>query len=199
VDPEKFDLFLSLDAQGRRKEAGAAIAAFAASFRDLAEKRRWTEGYLEGGVDLDRIRHELYEQVIFPVLLDGYRRNEPWSLWWLAMTGRNFQRSQGLWQQLGHQTPASLLLKLYDLCPDDDRVRLALLDKRIDWLAFAIHEWPGGILYGMDAATLEECEEIKKVVVQAQKLDREGEHTEFLKEFESRLAQWMASLGASSS
>lgn len=144
MDSEEFDLFVSLNAQGRRKEAGAAIAAFAASFRDLAARRRWTEGYPEVGVNLDQIRHELY-----------------------------------------------------DLCPGDDRVRLALLGMRIDWLPFAIHEWPGGVLYGMNAATLEQFKEIKKVDVHAQDLDREGEHAEFLTEFESRPVQYMARLEAS--
>lgn len=196
MDPEKYDTFVRMTEQGRRKEATAALQAFAASFRDLEEKRRWTESYLEGGADLDKIRHELYEQVIFPVLLEGWRRDEPWSLWWLARTGRNFQRSKDLWLQLQHQTPAALLKKLHAMRPQDDQVRLAYLETRLDWLGFSGHEWPGGILYGMDAANLEQCGWIAEILAETRALDREGKHTGYLDQFEGWLAEWVQHLRA---
>lgn len=195
MDLEKYDTFVRMTQQGRRKDATVAVQEFAASFRDLEEKRRWTREYLESGPDLDQIRHELYEQVIFPVLVDGWRRDEPWSLWWLARTGRNYQRSQDLWLQV-RQTPARLLQRLHKMQPDDDKVRLAYLDTQLDWLGFAGHEWPGGILYGMDAANLEQCEGIAELLAETRALDREGRHAEYLDQFEGRLAQYVARLRA---
>lgn len=196
MDQEKYEAFMRMTKQGRRKEAAAAVQEFAASFRDLEEKRRWTESYLEGDPDLDKIRHELYEQVIFPVLLEGWRRDDPWSLWWLARTGRNFQRSQDLWLKLEHQTPGSLLKKLHAMQPDDDEVRLALLENHLDWLGFAGHEWPGAILYGMDAANLEQCGWIGEILAEARALDREGRHTEYLDQFGVWLTEYQARLRA---
>jgi hypothetical protein len=196
MDQEKYDSFVRYTEQGRRKDAAVALQEFVASFRDLEEKRRWTTSYLEAGPNLDKIRHELYEQVIFPVLLEGYSRADPWSLWWLAQTSHNLNRSQDLSRQVEHKGRRAFLQQLHALQPDDDRARLALLDANLDWLEFACHEWPGGILYGMDAANLAQSEEIAELLAETRALDKEGRHAEFLAEFEDMLTDHVARLRA---
>ena len=84
MTPEHFDRFNHSIESGNRPEAATAIRAFVESFSDLQEKRLWSENYLATARYGHKIRHELYESVIFPALLDGYRRSDPWSLRWLA-------------------------------------------------------------------------------------------------------------------
>jgi hypothetical protein len=54
-------------------------------------------------------------------------------------------------------------------------VREALLKSLLDYLRHASHEWSAPIiLWGMDGATLDQCDEIMSEVILARELDREG-------------------------
>jgi hypothetical protein len=72
-------------------------------------------------------------------------------------------------------------------------VREALLKSLLKYFDHASHEWPRGILWGMDGATLDQCNEIMSRVTLARELDRERAYAlsvdEFgmLKQYQQRL------------
>ncbi len=194
VNAQHFDAFKQYIDSGRRTEAARSIADFVDSFADLEEKIAWTRDYLatEGAGHL--VRHELYEQVVFPPLLDGLSRSESWSLWGLARTAQNLYRSDKLWRQVNYMNAQGFLDRLLVQCPGDEKARKALLAALIDGMRYAIHEWPSGILYTHNGATLDECADILQDVAKARELDREQMHSTFLADFERKVGDYMARL-----
>lgn len=181
---------------GRRKEAAQAITRFVQSFSGLDEKRQWTEAFLSGWKGSHKIRHELYEQVIFPALLDSYQRSELWGIRWLARTARNLYQASALWEQIDRKSEYQLLDQLLSITPHDAEARAELLAVQIDWLRHCGHEWPSGILYGNDGATLRQCAEIEQAVTKARALDLCRNYSAFLTEFEAKLDEYVSRLKA---
>lgn len=194
MNPDLFKKFRSQLDNGLRDDAAGTMAEFIASFADVEEKRLWVRDFLDNRPLEGKVRYELYEQLIFPVLLDGYRRSDPWSLRWLCKTAQNLYRARHLWEQIDYKTEHGILVDLVRLCPDDAVLRAELLSKNIDWLRHAVHEWPAGILYGMDGATIEQCGEIADAVVEARQQDEDGRYTSFLADFEAKLAEYVERL-----
>jgi hypothetical protein len=54
-----------------------------------------------------------------------------------------------------------------------------------------MHEWPGGILFGTDGATRQECDQILQEVEYAKKLDLGARHSIFLSIFEARVLEYI--------
>jgi len=190
MDIRLFEQFKHAHLIGRKKEAADAVNQFVASFASSIEKAKWTKWYLENESFGHKIRHELYESVIFPSLLSGYQSADPWSLRWLIRTRKNLRSSQKLWQQIGLKTEHELLLELVAICPDDDDARTQLLERKVDGFRYSVHEWPAGILYGCDGANVEQCNEILNDIAHARKLDLKHEYSEFLSGFESKVLEY---------
>lgn len=201
MNPDHFERFNRLIGLGKRagnrSEAAVALREFLASFSNFDEKRIWTEDYLAHHDAEKKVRHELYEHIIFPVLLEGYRRSEPWSLRWLARTSQNLHRAEHLWHQVDDKSEFDFVSDLFALNPDDDEIRKQILTFRLRGLEYAVHEWPWGILYGADGATAAECEELREELAKARELDREHLHTNFFTDFESKLDEYVLRLAAS--
>lgn len=191
-----FEAYEQQLAVGRRKEAAEAIVLFIESFSGMEEKKLWSEAFLNGWNGLHKIRHELYEHVVFPVLLESYKRSEPWGIHWLAKTSQNLYQAAALWEQIDHKSEYQLLDQLLSVAPNDASVRAELLEKQIEWLRYSGHEWPSGILYGHDGATLPQCAEIKEAVVKARELDLNGIYSAFLTDFEGKLGEYISRLEA---
>lgn len=179
---------------GRRADAARSLGAFVESFASLDEKIAWTRTFLEAGDFAGRIRHELYEIVVFPTLLHGYRLADPWSLWWLARTAQNLYASKPLWRQIDFVSAEALLRALLAQQPDHREARQALLSQLIDGLRYAMHEWPAGMLYGYDGATLEQCGNLGERLAEARRLDSEEVHANFLDAFALNLEEYAARL-----
>src|SRR5262249_9460212 len=133
-----------------------------------------------------RIRHELYEHILFPVLLAGYQRRDPWALRYLARTAQNLYHAKSLWAQVG-VGEFELLKELLRLCPDDEQARTDVLAAQLRWFSHCTHEWPAGILHGMNGASVQECEEILEEIALARKLDRARQHAAFLDDVEAKV------------
>ena len=194
MDTGIFDTFTQQLETGHRKEATRTLARFIASFADLEEKKVWTREYLETGRLGHKIRHELYEHVVFPTLLAGYRLGDPWSIRWLIRTVQNLYQAKPLWLQLEYKTANTLLRELFCVNPADDAVRRELLAEDIGWLRYAVHEWPAGILFAHDGAVSEECDRLAAASTEAWRLDREGTYSAFLDDFDSKLREYLARL-----
>jgi hypothetical protein len=191
MNTEHFKRFKDLLERGQRAEAASAIREFVASFSTLEEKSIWSREHLSGIHSKEKIRHELYEGVIFPALLDGYKRAEPWSLLWLARTSQYLYRSESLWSQVDGKTSTQLLKAYLELCPDDEEVRSELLSKMIDWMRYSIHEWPAGILYDCNGASIDQCKEIVDELGEIRQLDTDQIYTEFFADFESKVHEYI--------
>jgi hypothetical protein len=185
MDPALYEQFTKLKKSGLKQEATAVLEAFIASFRTMDEKRQWVPGFLEQGDYGLRIRHELYEAVVFPVLLEGYVRRDVWSLCWLAKTIQNVYADRGLFAQIDYKGEWGLLREAYDLSPTEE-IKQSLLSTMLNWFGYSQHEWPSGILFGADGASLSECEKILRDVAFARTLDS-GANTDYLNEFESKV------------
>ena len=190
-----FETYKACLARGDRAGAKAAVREFVASFTTLEEKEGWVRWYLENEKFGHKIRHEIYEQLVFPVLLHGYRQSDPWSLRWLARTIQNVQQAAALWSQVGWKTEWSLLRELLQLTPEDDDLRQELLLSHVRSFGYMEHEWPRGIVYGVDGPSVEECQHILDEIQDALLLDTGREHHNHILAFKAKVIEYRARLG----
>ena len=64
----------------------------------------------------------------------------------------------------------------------------------MDFLQHCIHEWPDGILYGMDGANVEQCRELREDVALVRDLDAARKFVEYASNFEAKLDAYEARL-----
>lgn len=179
---------------GRRQESGKVLSAFIASLASDDERRSFSRTFLQQQFDRDQIRHELYEEVIFPVLLEGFRQRDAWALLWLAKTRINLLRATRLWDQIDRTAPADLLRQAYAARPEDEAIREELLAFLMEGFHTCLHEWPSAILTAQGAAEAEDCVELLEEVELARRLDPEQRHAEFLHEVEEKVKQYQRRL-----
>ena len=152
--------------RGDRERAARLVRQFIDSFENETERRTWVREFLENGDYGHKIRHELYRDLIFPELCQGYRTNDPWSLYFLAHTVQNVYKVRELHERLDWKSDYTLLESCYRVAPDFRDVRAQLLDRVSRGLHFAIHEWPTGLLG--------EIEELESELSFAKTLDSEN-------------------------
>jgi hypothetical protein len=92
MDAKLYDQFLALKNMGKAAEAKIILESFIASFRSRDESRSWVFAFLEGRQYGHVIRHEIYEKLVYPTLLDGYLKNDVASVTWLARTTLNLSK-----------------------------------------------------------------------------------------------------------
>lgn len=195
MDLSRYEDFKHALASGNRATAASFVRPFIASFKSLEEKVTWTRWYLENESFGHRIRHEIYEGIIFPVLLDGYEKSDPWSIKWLARTSQNLYSSRGLWDRIGGKTEEGLLKELFAICPTDIEVRGQLLSNLVKSFEYMVHEWPAGILYSHNGATADECLATHVDLALARQLDNTFLHLEFLDDFAEKLCEYQRRIG----
>ncbi|RYG61075.1 hypothetical protein EON80_24190 [bacterium] len=190
MESELYKRYALLKASGRRNEAKACLDAFLASFKTLAEKQLWVFEFLESGDFGHKIRHEIYEELIYPVLLDGYLKQDPDSVEWLAKTTSNLHEMKSPHPSLWRKGEYTLLREAYELRPRSE-LGAILLQKLLREFEYAHHEWPMGILYGSDGATKHECEEYLRDIEFARSLDTDLKHSEYLNLFEAQVREYL--------
>lgn len=196
MQPEYFEQYCDRKQRGLKQEARKLLLAFIASFQDLAEKTDWTKAYLHSWdrENEPKIRYELYEAVIFPALLHGYRQQELWGFKGLVQTAQNLYQAPQLWSQIDQKTDWVLLAEAQALAPDDESLRQQMISNNIRWFDYCQHEWPAGILYGPDGASIAECEDILQAVEKTRVLDCDRNHKTFLDQFESKVQTYQRRL-----
>jgi hypothetical protein len=196
MELEHYKQYLHFKTIGLRAEARQNLLQFINSFTSLTEKEQWTRQFLEAEEHEygDKIRHELYEGVVFPALLKGYQNHDPWSVLWLARTAQNLYKARHLHEQIDLKTDYGLLKECYSLDPSNPEVQKDLLSMQIRSLQYCIHEYPTGILYGKDGATTDECQEILSEIQFVRKLDTEKSQEKFLNEVQSKVLEYLARL-----
>jgi hypothetical protein len=193
MNADLYEQFVSLKNLGKKGEAKAALDSFIASFETLEEKRVWVHSFLEAGDYGHRVRHEIYENLVYPVLLDGYLKGDATSVAWLARTASNLYVIKSPHPLLKHKTDFALFKEAYRLEPNE-RIGTDLLSTLINWFSFSQHEWPAGILYGMDGADIEQCEDILQEIKFARSLDHQRKYEGYLSEFEAKVHEYIKRL-----
>ena len=189
-----YEAYLALLSEGRRKDAALVLGEFLRSFNSYEERELWSHKFLKNHAYGRRVRHEVYAEVIFPVLLAGRKRDDAWSLYWLAGTSQNLYTARRLHEQIEFKTEMGLLGEAYAIDRNSPEVRGALLQSLLKYFDHASHEWPAGILWDMDGATLDQCDEIMSRVTLARELDHERAYALSIDEFESMLKQYQQGL-----
>lgn len=183
-----YEKFFVLKESGRRTEAKPVLEEFIASFQTFEEKQDWTWDFLERGEYGHKIRHELYVEVLFPVLLEGYRRNDARSLFFLAKTALKLQGQSALRSQVDNKGEYQLLRDAYEIAPSEDAGKL-LLNWYMGWFGDCAHEYPTGILYGTSGATPAECDELLEDIEFARTLD-DGIRADYFRELEAQVREY---------
>jgi len=188
MDESYYAQFLTRQASGRKEEARTAIRQFVGSFNDLEEKEDWTRKFLSTLKPGTVMRHELYEEVILPVLVAGYANHDPWSLYWLAETSQNLFKARHLFERIGSPAPQERLKKAYALAPSSDEIRRGLLRDLLRGFEYMSHEWPSGLLYNPEMPWQTQYWELLADIRLARGLDATGTHADAIAEFERTVA-----------
>jgi hypothetical protein len=185
-----YEGYLALLAEGRRKDAGSMLDAFLRSFNSSEEREQWTRTFLKTHTYGARVRYEIYAELIFPVLLAGSKRNDAWSLYWLAGTCQNLYSAHRLYELIKFKRKTDLLKDAYAINRTSSEVCEALLKSLLDDFDYASHEWPAAILWSPERATPDQYTEIMSEVALARELDRECAYALSIDEFESKVKQY---------
>ena len=196
MNVEHYQEFKEFEEKGLKKQASKSLRSFISTFESEREIEDWVWEYLPK-LETNRhsrIRHEIFHELVYPVLKNGYENNDFSSTVWLGKLAQNIYQAQQLHEELGWVTELGLFNKSHELDPSNDEARLLLLKAMVAWLEYSEHEWPSGILYGNDGATIEQCDEISTEVQLVQQLDKEHRYNEFIKQYIKKLSEYRARL-----
>jgi hypothetical protein len=190
VNRDLYDQFKELKARHLQAEASKAMADFLRSFASIEEKRTFTYWFFKNDFDGKKVRRDLYENVLFPALVQGYKNTDPWSIKALAETEENLYEAKQLWAQIGYKTKLLLLRQYLSLRPNDYIARRRVLTEQINSLRYCEQDWPATIIYGQQEATETECNKISEEIAFARKLDVENKYKSYLEEFGAKLEKY---------
>ncbi|MCG7497769.1 hypothetical protein MHO82_12935 [Vibrio sp. Of7-15] len=186
---EKFERELNT---GLRKQAAKSIQLFIGSFKDEDEIRAWVWQYL---LNLEKnqhccIRYELFVNLIYPTLKKGFEVRNYESTLWLGKLAQNIYKTKGVFEELGSLTEMDFYRKCYELDATRSEGKELLRRCILDWLSYCEHEWPVGILYGNDGATVEQCSEIRQEAEFVRSLTVDKNEQAFIVQFLNKLEQY---------
>lgn len=193
MNADLYEQFVSLKELGRKAEAKIAVDLFIASFGTAEEIKSWVFAFLETEFDRYRIRHEIYEKLVYPVLLDGYLKNDANCTAWLAKTIYNFYELKEIHSSLKNKGVIQLFEEAYNLDPNED-VRSRFLESWIAEFDYSQHEWPAGILDGINGTDIKGCEQILQEVESVRNLDTQNKYQDYLFDYEAKVREYIVRL-----
>jgi hypothetical protein len=197
MDIEFYNEFIEFSHKGIRSKVKECINKFINSFNNFREKELWTIEYLPR-LEKTRngyIRNELFEEIIFPVLLNGYKKKNISLMIWLVKLYDNCYRNRKIWEEINYKSGFDIIKECYEIDEDNDEIIDLYLSIEIKGINYALHEWPCGILIGSNGMTLEDCEkELLEEIPLIKKLDRNRKYTDFINDYESKLKVYIKRL-----
>jgi hypothetical protein len=190
---EYFNEYLHYKDIGIKSRAKEYIDKFINSFENYMEKEQWTVEYLSK-LEMDsngRIRNELFEEIIFPVLCNGYHDKNILLMIWLVKLNQNYHQNHRIWKKINYKTEIEIIKECYDLEPDNNEVTDLFLELMMNKLDFNMHEWPHYILFGNSVATKEECQILLDRIEFINKLDRNKKYSEYLHDCEDKIKNYL--------
>ncbi|WP_424950912.1 hypothetical protein [Deinococcus sp.] len=157
--------YLNAGARGRRRDALRLLDTFIDNLLE-EEPQVWEAWAIQlvtatadDGMDIP-VHFPLLHRVLYPLLRAGVERHEPHYARWLAHFASSLHRLTpgGLPPELGSRV--GLLREAVRLNPQDQLARRQLVAEEATYLRYTLHELPSGVLYGMNGATPEQCDEL---------------------------------------
>jgi hypothetical protein len=190
---EYFNEYLKYEQMGIKSKGKECLNSFINSFENYNEKLLWTIEYLP---ELkfnknNRIRNELFEEIVFPVLLEGYNNRNIKLMIWMVKLNQNFTQNEKLWKKINYVSNLSLIRECYEMEPDNTEIVDLYLEIIIEKILFRIHEWPYGILIGNTFAEKDECKKLLEEIPLLNKLDRNKKYSELIMEYESIINEYI--------
>lgn len=175
---------LEFERLGLRVKAKEAAYALIEALPSLNDKDAWTRANLHTlpTNGQSRIRHEIYDGIVFPALRAGYERNDPEAFYLLGKTWQNFISGDVFAKQIGFHSSEFFFERAYQVDPSSERYKRAFLGALIVKFDYLFHEWPSGILINHDNWPAE-LVELKSNIELASSLDESGQHVEDIREF----------------
>lgn len=194
---EKFEMELEL---GLKKKAAASVKQFVDSFENDDEIKSWVWSYLPK-LEKNRhscIRYEIFIELVYPVLKKGFKNSDYNSTLWLGKLVQNVYQTKGVFEELGSNVEMGFFRKCHEIDPNVEEGNELLLQSILSWLSHCVHEWPSGILYGMDGASIAQCQEIRSEANFAKSLASEERELSFINDFLVKLTEYELRLNAAS-
>ncbi|MCA9200807.1 MAG: hypothetical protein KDA87_24885 [Planctomycetales bacterium] len=189
---QTYKSFLTLKQSGRKAEARLIAMEVVRKYRDEPNP----EFVYEICEQCDhKIDFMIWNGVVLPVLAEGLESN-PRAVRGMIRTIQNLYSSKSDWEALGYVTEEQLTARLLKLCPGDVWAQDKRIEQLRDWLSYTIHEWPSGVLYGTDGASIEKCAEILDAVEELQSLDSAGNHAELCDDVRQKTIQYRSRLAS---
>ena len=118
------------------------------------------------------IRQPLFERVLLPALKMAWQSGVPGSLRLLAGLFDHVCNSKSCRLELPVELQSRDLLLREELRrnPNDQKAGLMLASSMARYVAQTLHELPSGVLYGMDGASISECEELIEFIGEFQEV-----------------------------
>ena len=188
-----FNEYLKYEQMGLKSKTKECLKDFINSFENYKEKELWTIEYLPKLEfnENSRIRNELYEEIIFPVLLEGYNNKNIKLTIWMVKLIQNLYQNNKLWKKINYIGKLDLIMELYKLEPGNNEIIDLYLEIIIEKISFRIHEWPEGILIGNTFAEKEECKKLLEEIPLLNKLDRNKKYNKFIMEYENIINEYI--------
>ncbi|NSY41132.1 hypothetical protein [Leisingera sp. ANG59] len=120
---EKLDQFLRFDALRLKRKSKQAVLELVGAVSSLEAKKVWARKYLKrlplNGAG--RIRHEIYEVIVFPALKAGFDQGDPEATYLLGKYMQNLHERPTLLNQLEWRSAADFFRLAFQGAPSSDR------------------------------------------------------------------------------
>ena len=190
---EYFNEFIKNEKLGIKAKTKDCVNKFVQSFENYSEKELWTKEYLSKLEENSNgsIRNELFEEIIFPVLLNGYNNKNIPLMIWLVKLSQNYYQNNRIWKKLNYKSDIEIIKECYTIDPNNIEIIDLYLELEINRIDFSMHEWPYGILFGNSFATIDECKILLEKISFLNKLDRNKKYKEYINLYENRIKEYM--------
>jgi hypothetical protein len=179
-----FNEYLASIKTKNRIVAKKYLNKFIKSFKNYAEKEQWTKIYLaeQEQKEYKHIRHELFVEIISPVLLKGYNDRDIQSMIWIIKFNHIFRQHTDLWKKIDQRNSESIIIECYKIDPDNEEIIKLYTEKVLNSVNNYIY-WINDYKKNIDSrsrALLEDLQFLKQ-------LDRGKKYSELINRSEERI------------
>ena len=133
-----------------------------------------------------KINQRLFRGILYPIIESGLEHNDKNAFIMAIKCVQNIYADKLVYKKLNYITEIQLLKRLIDADPANEWARIKYIDAITNWIKYCIHEWPTGILYGSDGATMDECDDIIVTIDETSKMDIECRYANLLCDAKSK-------------
>jgi hypothetical protein len=183
--------YLRFDALGLKLKTTQAVLSLVDAVSCMEAKVSWTRDNLDR-LPLNRqgrIRHEIFENIIFPGLLDGFKNGDSEASYLLGSYAQNLYANPSIFEQVSERSALDFFRIAFQYDTSSARYQHAYLSSIIKDLEYVFHEWPAGIL--IDPSNFSDALfELKGELSIALSLDRDKQYTTQLVEWREATEQY---------